>query len=675
VDDLERFLSDDGPLAQEVPGFRARPGQLEMARAFLRCLESPGARLCLEGGTGTGKSLAYLSAAVLSGQQVIISTKTKALQDQLADRDLPALARAARAFGLPPKTFAVMKGRGNYLCHVRFDQFRAQPRFVFREDKDVFPRLLEWAEETEVGDRDELEGIPDRYPTWSEIDAGGETCVGTRCEQYEDCFVTRMRRRAQPADIVVVNHHLLVADLRVRMESAREDDEARDDEDRGFAQVLPRADAVIIDEAHALPDVASEHLAVRLRPARADRLQRDVARVAQSLEAPQRLALLGGFDRGKDALDALFAATERARKDRINAIEGAADLVEACRGGFDAAALLLMRDDPALTPQQKAERDALGRRAMDLADDVRFLAEEALGDPDYVVWREGGQRDQALCAAPASAAGVLSRTLFDSSRPIAMTSATLFFGDGASGGSDPSASFRARVGAPEADVERFPSPFPFEERAALYCPRDLPEPKARGYDEALQDELRFLLELSQGGALLLFTSYRALNATGAALQDDLAAMDIEILKQGDAPKRALLKELSEHPRAALFATHTFWEGVDVRGPALRLVAIDRLPFRPPDDPLTAARGDLCRQEGGDPFRDLSVPEAALALKQGVGRLMRSADDAGVVAILDARLRRRGFGRDMLASLPPLLRVGSRDGLRRFWDARVSPTLE
>lgn len=692
-EDVERFLDEGGPLARLLPGYAPRAAQIDMAMEVARALEE-GGHLVVEAGTGTGKSLAYLAAALLSHKQVIVATGTKALQDQLMEKDLPVVLEALLEHTGKKKRAALVKGRQNYLCKVRYERFAAEPRFLFYEDKGAYPALEAWAQVTTTGDRAEIDGFPDHWPTWQDLDAGSETCVGQRCARYQDCFVTEMRRRAAEADLIVVNHHLLCADQRIRLEGmpapSEEVDEAKG---ASFAAVLPDAHAVIVDEAHALPDVASDYFGVTLSTARLERLTRDLRHYAETLSGPgERLSLLGASEAAERALNALFeelgplATKDRVRLDKGSSPKGIDVGTKVAREALGSLSQRLdsLAGDDDDVEEAMSYRVAVGktlrRRTEQIWEELEFLLGKAREDPSFVAYVEPKKRGLALGAVPIDVAGALSQTLFSGERPVILTSATL-----AVAGS--TLRFEERVGLrpPVEDEEDAPpspahvllSPFDHEKQAALYAPQGMPEPDAEGFFERFAEEARFLIELSRGGALLLFTSYRALERAWEELAPFCESLGLVALKQGEAPKARLLEALRERSGeegAVLFATQSFWEGVDVPGRALRLVVIDRLPFRAPTDPVQQARAELHRRRGRDPFEEISLPEAALLLKQGAGRLLRTHEDAGVVAVLDGRLRRRRYGRIFLETLPPMTRIGSRRALTSFWRRFVAPVL-
>lgn len=695
-DALIKLLAADGPISRRLDGYTPRRAQMDMALEVLSTLQGDHSRLVVEAGTGTGKSLAYLAAALLSDQQVIVATGTKALQDQLIQKDIPVVLDALLEQEGLDKQAALMKGRGNYLCLARFDRFEREPRFAFADEASAWPLLQKWANTTETGDRGEIEALPDAFSTWHDLDASSETCIGQKCEHFVDCYVTRMRKKAELADLIVVNHHLLCADQRVRLEGlpAARDAAGDDGQDNGFAQVIPYADAFIIDEAHALPDVASDYFGVSLSSTRVERLLRDLRRSAESMPQSRRLAVLGAGQRLQSEFDSLYQELEPLAADREKVrlqkshqglaepknrvVQAAAEL----ESHLEALAQKPKEDEVATWPV--AEMEGLRRRCEQIGDELNFVFGPALDDARFVAYVEGRRRGFSMGAVPIDVADALSKTLLSSARPVVLTSATLSV-------ASHTAAFEEKIGLrgkkssqPTTALVKdnlksvlYPSPFDYKHRAALYAPAGMPEPDALNFWPRFDAELRFLMQLSKGGALVLFTSHRAMEATFERVVPLLAADGFAVQKQGDAPKGKLLDALraaTGEKGAVLFATHSFWEGVDVRGRALRTVVIDRLPFRIPTDPVQVARQELIRARGGHPFRDLSLPEAAISLKQGTGRLLRSDEDAGVVAILDGRLRKRPYGKVLLDTLPPMTRIGTQKVLTEFWQRYVSPSL-
>lgn len=677
---VDAVFAAEGPLRSRVPGYRPRVSQIEMAHAVLDALVSKGGRLVVEAGTGTGKSLAYLVAALLSERRVVVTTATKALQDQLFFKDVPvALAALAELVGRradDADAAVVLKGRQSYLCLLRFDRMRAQPTFAFAAEARAWPSIERWAGATGTGDRAELD-LPDSYTTWADLDARRESCVGTRCPHYARCFLTLARRRAEGARLVITNHHLLCADLHLRHQTRREGEA---EASATFARVLPDADAYVLDEAHALPDVASDHFGVAASSSELGRVLTDLRRFADGLGGDQRALALDATLAAEEACAALFTAItlDGSARTRLQLSPTAAKQRERSATALAelAQALQALPEQPRVgdvdTELRGAERDALIARVVEAREVQRFVLERALDDRRFVVVAEPERRGVLVTAAPVDVAGALAGTLFAGAAPVVMTSATL----AVSGSAD---AFLRKVGVPveQATARVWGSPFDFAHRGALYCPKDMPEAKDPRSFARFVDEARFLLELSKGGALFLFTSHGALEAAAEALRPIAVQLGLPFLQQGEGAKHKLLDELRQADGvsgAVLCATRSFWQGVDVRGRALRLVVVDRLPFDVPTDPLVRARAELCKAQGGDPFRDQTLPDAALALKQGAGRLLRDVDDAGVVAVLDGRLRTRPYGRAFLDTLPPLTRIGARPALADFWRRFVEPTL-
>ena len=579
-------------------------------------------------------------------------------------------------------------------------------------------QLRRFANTTRTGDRAEITGLPDNFPLWAELDANKDHCLGTSCPRYDDCFLVLTRRAAEQAAVIVVNHHLLCADQRLRLESGAFDSEG---DGQGFG-VLPVMDALIVDEAHALADVATDHFGVSLSSEDIVRFVADVRRHADSCGTAERLQLIDAMRDVEGAGAAFFAAigtgvvkarsgsglpepsfseravfvptddTTRLGAVAAEALNDSGDVIDAARASFD--------DDGVESAMVKATFAGLKERSARVRAQLMYLAGPASSDRRSVCFVDKGPRTTTLVTAPIDVRAPLSATIFAAESPVVLTSATLAIGKDVSAfvqavGLDASGDEGADV-ADDADNDVhddsdetndddagtavtvmtavFPSPFDHARRAALYAPTSMPEPDQPGYAERFDDEALFLAGLSGGGALFLFTSHRAMEDAARRLRPGLSALGVSVLKQGDKPKGALLEDLRNGSVGALFATASFWEGVDVMGAALRLVVIDRLPFRVPSDPLVRARADHARSLGKDPFKDLALPEAALSLKQGAGRLLRSVDDAGVVAILDGRLRGRRYGSVFLAALPPMTRLGSKKTIAQFWVRQVEPVL-
>ena len=659
---VAEIFADSGSIARSLPTFESRPAQRQMAESVAATLEHGGV-LLVEAGTGTGKTLAYLVPAILSGQRVLISTGTKNLQEQIYFKDLAVLREALDV----PFTATYMKGRGNYLCLHRFESFRegaqsgtlqlfgdpstgsGSSRSGSRDESaaQIFlPIIDEWSKRTETGDRAEIADLPEDLPFWGEIAATSENCIGTECPRYTECFVTRMRSRAVDSNLVVVNHHLLCADAAVRQSA--------------YGEVIPECSYAIVDEAHQLEDVATQYFGVSVSTYRFDELARDgdvlIATGAAGEKAPD---LREALDRAKDRAHDFFrnvansvpSRTQQASDNRVRVtaktlesfyedaalVMGALDIVEATAG--------LIKPPP---PDPDKPRDAartdlagLSRRAGELRDELRFILRA--NEPDYVYFLETRGRGLFLRAAPIDVSNILRDVLFDRMKATVLTSATLTV----DGRFD---YVRGRLGLGESTRSmKLPPEFDYKRQAILYLPRRMPDPRSIDFTAAAAREIISILEATKGRAFVLFTSYASLRAIQQIAEIELP---YPILVQGSAPRSALLEQFRTTPNAVLLATSSFWQGVDVMGDALSCVIIDKLPFASPGDPITAARIEAIADRGGQPFGEYQVPLAILTLLQGLGRLIRHRDDRGVLAVLDPRLQTMGYGRRFLSSLPP-----------------------
>jgi ATP-dependent DNA helicase DinG len=656
--DIRRILGPGGAAAEILSGYEARAGQIAMAERIADAIEG-NERLLIEAGTGTGKTLAYLVPALLSGRKVVVSTGTKTLQDQIATVDLPRLRIMLDRAGLldRPLEWAVMKGLGNYVCRRRLHERDRQGTLI--EDPD-FQRLLAFAESSPTGDRADLSDLADEAPLWGEISATPETRIGARCAFFESCFVTGMRRRAAAAPLVIVNHHLFFADLALR---------ARWPE----AQVLPPYEVVIFDEAHQIEEVATEFFGVHASTQRLFALGRDLGREsgvatwrAESAAARLTAAAAALADTLRDLLPAPRAGADESRGPFPTALgQGPARAAyHRLDELLDEIAAWLDPDGTAVAESRRpAEVAALGRRAAALRTDLSVLIDGR--GRDHVRWLGASVRNVALHASPVDVGPLLGRALDACPGPIVLTSATLTV----AGSFD---YLRARVGLYDTAAEAsFPSPFSYARQALLYLAPDLPEPNRDDFPLAAATRMGELCAITGGRALLLFTSFKNLRIAEAYLRATLTS-PFPLLVQGQRPRHLLLAALRTHIGSVLLATQSFWEGVDVPGEALSLVVMDRIPFAVPDDPLTAARIDRIRDDGGDPFQSYQLPRAALALKQGFGRLVRSRGDHGIVGILDGRVARKSYGATLRASLPiDCPRTESLEDVAAFW-TRVHP---
>jgi ATP-dependent DNA helicase DinG len=622
---LAAVFSRDGPLAATIPGYRVRPQQLEMARQVAEAIRDNAALVC-EAGTGTGKTFAYLVPALLSAGKLIISTGTKTLQDQLFRRDLPTVRKALGV----PVSVALLKGRANYLCHYYLEQNLSQARLTSRETASDLQRIARFARVTHSGDKSELAEVPEESPAWGLATSTRENCLGQSCPRFRDCFVMSARREALAADVVVVNHHLFFADVMLK--------------DEGMAELLPACNTVIFDEAHQLPETASLFFGESLSTGQLTELARDVR--AQTLlhardasEPPQRAAALD-----KAARDLrLVLSGESARLSAAAARktpgfpESLAALDAALEGLADALEAVAERDEGLA---RCAERAGLARALLERWRDERRT--------DLVRWVEAFSHSLHLNATPLSVADLFRKQLDGHPRAWIFTSATLAVGGDFR-------HYRGEMGLDGARTACWDSPFDYAAQAVLYVPKDLPDPKSTEHTRAVVAAALPLIQASGGRAFLLFTTLRAMRMAHELLR---AAFQREgfgfpLMIQGEGPRSELLERFRRLGNAVLVGSASFWEGVDVRGDALSLVVIDKLPFAPPDDPVLAARLESIEREGRSPFLDYQLPQAVISLKQGAGRLIRDEFDRGVLMICDSRLFSKSYGRRILASLPPM----------------------
>ncbi len=649
---VEAAFADDGVLARAVDQFEPRAGQRAMALAVAETL-SEGGVLLAEAGTGTGKTLAYLVPAILSRQRVLVSTGTKNLQEQIYFKDLPVLREA---LGVPFKA-AYMKGRANYLCLHRLDQLRASPAVPH----DFVSMVDEWLRVTETGDRAELRDLPEDSSTWHDVSATADTCLGNDCPQYQECFVTRMRQRAAESDVVIVNHHLLCADASVRQSS--------------YGEVIPECHYAVLDEAHQLEDVATQYFGIAVSNYRVDDLVRDGERAinlgsVEDADSNIRRSLRQVDDHAREFFGRLAMARQSRPATSLRAgglgeerlrisAEWFGDIIDdglGLIGGLDAVERDMTRvaGTGAAGSVANEEATTLGRRAGELRDHLQFLLEAS--NSAFVYFLETRNRGVFLRAAPIDVSAIIREQLLDRRRATVLTSATLTV----------EGSFeyvKRRLGAHDATVLNVPSEFDFAKQAILYLPRQMPPPKSPEYGEAVAREVLDLLRRTEGRAFVLFTSYAMLRSVRDLVERDLP---YPLIVQGTAPRSALLDQFRATPNAVLFATSSFWQGVDVVGAQLSCVIIDKLPFASPGDPITAARIEAITAEGGDAFQEYQVPLAILATLQGLGRLIRHRSDRGVLAVLDPRLRTMGYGRRFLDSFPPAPVTQSPEAVSRFF---------
>ncbi len=640
-------LDEGGALAQQLDAFVPRPAQLRLTAAIAEAFDQRDVLLA-EAGTGTGKTYAYLVPVLLSGLKTIISTGTRALQDQLYHRDLPRV-RAALGIG---HSSALLKGRANYLCRYRLEQARGEPRFTSTEQVAQFQRIVSWAGRTRFGDIAELEALPDDSPLLPMVTSTVDNCLGNECPFWEQCFVVQARQRAQAADVVVVNHHLLLADLALKQE--------------GFGEILPGAQAFVIDEAHQLPELAANFFGEGFGMRPWQELARDTLAECRSVAGAQ--ASLQPAAAGLDqALRELRVAMEGlpARGTQWRALA-----MPQVRDGFDAlmSALVQLRDALAGVREASPGLDACHARALEGVNRLARWLDDNAPLPDFeaepedapppsadVLWYELTPRGFRCQRTPMDVSGPLREHRQRSLASWVFTSATLTV----DGSFDHIA---ARLGLEDPLTLVQPSPFDWQRQALCYLPRELPDPAARGFGTALIRALHPVLEASGGRAFLLFASHRALREAAEALRDGPWPLFV----QGQAPRVTLLQRFRESGNGMLLGSASFREGVDVVGEALSVVVIDKLPFAAPDDPVFEARLDAIRRDGGNPFREEQLPQAVIALKQGVGRLIRSETDRGVLVLCDPRLLSRGYGRIFLDSLPPFSRTRELADVQAFF---------
>ncbi len=660
---VDRAFAPGGAIASAIDGFEPRESQREMAAAVAATLAEGGV-LLVEAGTGTGKTLAYLVPAILKGERVLVSTGTKNLQEQIYFKDLPVLEQA---LGVPFKA-TCMKGRANYLCLHRFEALRDEaavsgvamslPGFAADHDARMFLTIIDaWSARTETGDRAEIADLPENLPLWNDVAASAENCLGGDCPRYDECFVTRMRQRAEESDVVIVNHHLLFADAALRHHA--------------YGEVIPDCQHAVLDEAHQLEDVATQYFGVAVSSWGVDDLAGDIERwSARVLPQPQRGAVLDGTEHLRRHARRFFTALEASRTTREERVrltidtletvgEMGADLVGTL-DGLEGTLLLVHQQsgeggEPMVQGAPAEELLALARRAKQLRGDLRFLLRAA--DADYVYFLEVRGRGVFLRAAPIDVSQMVRESVLDRRASTVLTSATLSV----------AGSFeymRGRLGVTRARELRLPSEFDYARQAILYLPRRMPHPKLPAFGEAAAREIVAILERTRGRAFVLFTSYAMLRLVQPIVEDGL---EYPILVQGTAPRSLLLTRFRETPHAVLLGTSSFWQGVDVMGEALSCVIVDKLPFASPGDPIIAARLEAIDARGGDPFAEYQVPLAILTLQQGLGRLLRHRLDRGVLAVLDPRLRTMGYGRRFLDSLPGAPVTADRADIARFFE--------
>jgi ATP-dependent DNA helicase DinG len=627
--ELAQILEPGGAISANHPNYEHRPGQIRMAQAVLGAIQE-NRHLCVEAGTGTGKTLAYLLPVIFSDKRVVISTATKNLQEQLFSKDIPFLERALdRKFSV-----CYMKGRSNYLCWNKLEEIEGGAYLFSPHDPKYLRLIKKWVQKTNTGDRAELSELPEDILLWHHLDARRETCSGQKCRNFDACFVTRVRQQALQSDIIIVNHHLFFADLALRQGD--------------FGSVLPDYSVLVFDEAHELEDVATQYFGVMISNYRVEELARDADRVLSETGAvssflSDQIARL--LERSKDFFAGFLRNEGRYVLQPLGSGTG---VRRGPRGGDDPAdsygrlqtQLEVLRTGLANHSVQSDSIEALARRATELQADLATVLESE--SREHVFWCETRGRGIFLWASPINISTLMKERLFSQVDSAILTSATLSTGDNFNFA-------KSRLGIEEADELIVPSHFDFRHQSILYIPRNIPEPREEGWVRHACSELEMILKASRGRAFLLFTSYNQMEQVYTSLQ---SVLSFPLFIQGEMSKSALLDSFRKTPNAVLFATSSFWQGVDVQGEQLSCVVIDKLPFSVPSDPVVAARIEQINESGGNAFYDYQIPTATILLKQGMGRLIRSSTDRGILALLDKRILTKSYGRMFLRSLPP-----------------------
>jgi ATP-dependent DNA helicase DinG len=629
---LAKIFGHGGWLERHHPSYEYRPSQLEMAEAVESAFENHN-HLIAEAGTGTGKTLAYLVPIIRSGRRVVISTGTKNLQEQIYFKDLPFLKKL-----FPQLRATLMKGRQNYLCRQKLYDIETQPVLKGMEDVNQYAEICKWEKATETGDRAELAGLPDSSTLWPLIDARRETCTGQKCKQFDKCFITWMHQRASEADVIIVNHHLFFADLALKQSD--------------YASILPDYEGLVFDEAHDMEEVATQYFGIQVSNYRVEELARDTEATVRlkKLDAAEIERAVADLRRRSELFFELFPSSEGR-----SSFDNRPDFLDVNRGAFSAVlnGLVRLETEFSRVKDRPEEVNRLAERAKELRGAFEMVLESH--DHNYVYWWERRGRGVFLGASPIDVSALLRERLFERVDSILLTSATLAVG----GTFD---FLKRRLGIQNAREKIHTSHFDYPRQGLLYIPAHLPDPREADFARMAAEEIVQLLKASRGRAFVLFTSHQQMRRIYENIRGRIR---YPCLLQGTSPRTALLDRFRSTPHAVLFATSSFWQGVDVQGQQLSAVIIDRLPFAVPTDPVVAARIRAINEDGGNAFTEYQVPQAVISLKQGFGRLIRSGTDRGVLAILDHRIVRKPYGRVFLESLPAYAQTNRLEDVKTF----------